>query len=305
MFPVLSSLSQALDKPDKHPGTVDFHLKRFQIELSGSFKAFSSFIVKMEIAASEQFQFFRTLDVSVIELVVNQLLHAKETKVDDSREPLIEWSEFFDMFCKLRESSTQQAINLMRSKWHPSTMGYAMEKKVDIVSENQADGESEDEEEFDDGAVSDDYTEDDASESSETSNTKKPLKSALKAPSKANLTFESSVKAEKHDIHPAFLGYSLTKAKDVELQRKERQKEIYFREVRAITKARKFCEDRLSALEKQVQNQQQQRLEKIGKLKFTFEETNHARKREFEGNTAGTTEDIMRNMKVSTKTELS
>jgi hypothetical protein len=257
----------------------------------------------------EQYSFFRSLDISIIELVVNQLTAAASESKDDSAS-FIEWSEFFDLFCKLRESATQQAINVIRSKWHPATMGFSMEKadqnehfdNINEESGRQDDQRSVEDEEA--SAVSDNYTEDSGSESS-TPRKAENNRHNDQGYEEDNQSNESrsdrSVRNERHvaSIHPCFIGYSAKTSKELEHERKEKQKVIHEREIRAITKARRFCEEKLAALEKQVNTRSQQRKQKIESLKVTFEETTVSRKREFDDSAAGTTEDIFRSIKVS------
>jgi hypothetical protein len=256
----------------------------------------------------EQYSFFHSLDISIVELVVNQLTAAANEKKDDSAS-FIEWSEFFDLFCKLRESATQQAINVIRSKWHPATMGFSMEKadqNEQLDESNDESGENEDNRPNEDeeaSAVSDNYTEDSGSESSKPSTPRKGNRNDEGEDDNQSSGSRSdlSTRNERHadSIHPCFIGYSVKTSKELEHERKDKQKVIHEREIRAITKARRFCEEKLAALEKQVNTRSQQRQQKIESLKGTFEETTISRKREFDSSAAGTTEDIFRSIQVN------
>jgi hypothetical protein len=241
---------------------------------------------------AEEYKFFRSLDISVIELITNQLLIAKELLVDNNQ-LLIEWAEFFDLFCKLRDSAAQQSVNTIRSKWHPATLGYTMEKKAPERTEDEQSEEND--EEPSESALSDDYTEDSASESSEGSVVRKPEKKPVPAKTTDS---DTSPPRENHNFNPIFMGYSSMKAKDLESQRKQRQKIVHEREMRAIGKARMLSEERLATLIKQVGTQHQQREDKIAKLESAYEDATYTRRREFDNNAMGMTEDVLKSIKV-------
>jgi hypothetical protein len=228
----------------------------------------------------ENFTFFRSLSFSVIELLTSEVLaHQSEN---------ITWGEFFDIFCRLRDSTVHQNLETIRKQWHPASRDYCMEKESTLSKQQPSQDKITNEEP--DSGPPENFTIDEAS--SDNSIKDFPLSIDVK---KSGIVVALP---KPHAVHPVFFGYRLTKSSDLINHYQEQRNESFRREVRAIANARRHCEERLKVLEKQVQNQRAHRKKKIDQLQDMYEQTTQNRIRDFSSSTQGATEETMANLQV-------
>ena len=241
------------------------------------------------VDAERGLAYYKSVDLKFAKSFLSQIAEhmLSDFDINDDRE-VITWKRYLRTFCDLRDRKDPQNERTLRSTWHPSTLGYIMERADKDIEGGDSDN---DQPSVREGKGSDkpadDSTDDDASESSssdddesssssdeeddDVSSTNDNLQQGEEETPK-DAPIRSSVK-KSWDItftNPIFFGYTKRSAQQHEADAAAVVADLKEKEERAVVRARVSRGALIDEFELSSKNQETNRLNKIHKIENLY-----------------------------------
>eukprot|EP00981_Chlorochromonas_danica_P003354 scaffold644_cov168-Ochromonas_danica.AAC.46 len=242
--------------------------------------AYSYSQISQDLPDAHNYKFFTNLNIRWLEKAVVDL--RSKGRITLKEVSVLCWKDYFTTFKKIKDYVVNINVELERKYWHPACRGYSMTHAIldegsagDTETDN---GENEDE-------IDADFTNDEASESSELSSQlshaeekgkkKSPKRKSAATPSSNNSNFNAQIN------NPIFFGYSNQLEADMLVKSKAMTKAVRDREQRALNNAMKARATIVDAFEKKALQQHAYRMKKMNELRNSYENAKKKREEEY------------------------
>lgn len=238
---------------------------------------------------TNDYEFYKTIHMHLVESAIKLMNNSQLDQESNIDETEITWKVFYSSLIEISELFKDENQSFLRQSWHPATLGFAMESEAVTVSVKTPDVVEQKDE------LPDHYTADSASESSIGSNldAKNIPNEDLRVEDEKSSLIDNHL--PQHQLHPVFFGYSRITEKDSNVARKQQQKLLKEREMRAITRAKQIRLDAISQMEQRIEAQRKLRQNNLDAIKTKYDTSAAKMKSDFERNSAGLKGD-MRNV---------
>ena len=247
------------------------------------------------VDAERGLAFYKTVDLKFAKSFLSQMAEnmLSDFDINDDRE-VITWKRYLRTFCDLRDRKDPENERIRRSIWHPSTVGYVMERANEDIEAGVSDNDQHSQrEEKRTDKPADDYTDDDASEISASDDddgstnsdeddddddnaNEEPEQGRKEAPKDAPI--RSSVNSknvlkkswDSTFTNPIFFGYTTRSALQHETDAAAIVADLKEKEERAVVRARVSRGAVIDGFESSSKNQETNRLNKIRKIENLY-----------------------------------